>query len=811
MKLVIAEKPSVGRDIARVLGALRRAEGYVSGNGYVVTWAIGHLVHFFEPDDYGGLWADRWSIRQLPMVPEKWRYKTLPDTAAQFKIVKKLIGDARITEIICATDAGREGEHIFRLLYEHTNCHKPFKRLWISSLTEEAIRAGFAALNEGRAFDALAAAARARAQADWLVGMNLTRAYTVHHGALCPVGRVQTPTLALIVARDEQIRQFSKTYFYELVATLEEGFWAKYLGGGKTRIETRQEADRLHARTASEQTGTITSVITKTVRHRPPPLFDLISLQKEANRRFGLTAAKVLELAQQLYERYKLITYPRTESRHLPEDMLGRLPSILAGLEHPLAGEALARFEAGHKLSKAYVDKTKLSDHHGIVPTGGRARLTPDLEKVYQLIVARFIGIFLPDHLVEETTVLVAIGSVTFRAKSSVVTETGWKVIDKGRKAKGAGDEIQALPPLRKGQVVGVADLKVVEKETSPPKPFTDATLLTAMKRAGRILADDTLAEAMKESGLGTSATRAAIIEKLLRTRLIERRKKNIFPTTKGIALIQAIAEPLKSPELTGKWESRLKDIEEGRGSGADFYRSIVAFVTDMLNDVRHRPRVAELRSNASPKQTKAAKRQSRSAPPAPKKHKSERDIANCPICSTGRVIEGHKAFGCSRFREGCAFRLGKVVYGKKLTKRQVATLVSKGRTALLSGFLDEHGQKTKARLLLTVEGPGSVLTLEKKQPQTSDSPLGLHCPKCQRGSIIKGRQGFGCNRFRDGCHFVVWRMVAGKKLTDRQIHSLIAKGGTPLIRGFVDDNGKKYAGWLSLDAQFETKLKISD
>ena len=340
--LVLAEKPSVARDLARVLGAGRRGEGYLEGGGYRVTWALGHLVHFAEPDDYGGAWAARWSLAQLPMIPESWQLRTAERTASQLRIVEKLLNAPETASVICATDAGREGEHIFRLIYEHARCRKPVQRLWVSSLTDEAIREGLARLQPGSAFDPLARAARARAQADWLVGMNLTRGFTVHNRVLCTIGRVQTPTLAMIVARDQAIAGFVTAYFYELVATLAEGFRARYCRNGETRIDTRAEAERLHRELVPRETGRVTRLERKVRHNRPPPLYDLMNLQRDANRRFGLTAAQVLEQAQALYETHKLISYPRTESRHLPEDLVPRLPAILRGLEHPLAGEALA-------------------------------------------------------------------------------------------------------------------------------------------------------------------------------------------------------------------------------------------------------------------------------------------------------------------------------------------------------------------------------------------------------------------------------------------------------------------------------------
>ena len=389
--IVVAEKPSVARDIARVLGARKKARGFLEGNGYRVTWALGHLVHFAEPDDYGPPWDGRWSIGQLPMIPEQWQLKTARSTVKQFQVVKRLINDTGTEQIVCATDAGREGENIFRLIYEHARCRKPVQRLWVSSLTDEAIGEGFRQLRPGSAFDHLGQAARARAQADWLVGMNLTRAYTVHNRVLCTIGRVQTPTLAMIVQRDAQIATFRKAFFYELVAALEEGFSAKYSHQGQTRINDKAAAERLHRELSPHRTGSVCKIEKKIRRNRPPALYDLTNLQRDANRRFGFTAAQVLEYAQALYETHKLISYPRTESRHVSEDMVPELPGILEKLDHPQAAVALDRLRGEHRLGKAYVDKTKLTDHHAIIPTGKTPSpsLSPTLRKIYDLVVVR--------------------------------------------------------------------------------------------------------------------------------------------------------------------------------------------------------------------------------------------------------------------------------------------------------------------------------------------------------------------------------------------------------------------------------------
>ena len=801
-KVVIAEKPSVGRDIARVLGANRRRDGYLEGNGYVVTWAIGHLVHLAEPNDYGGSWDGRWSFGQLPMVPEQWQLKTHKDTLSQFNTVKNLMNAPQTEELICATDAGREGENIFRLIYLHAGCTKPFRRLWVSSLTDEAIEAGLNKLHPGSDFDDLASAAWSRTQADWLMGMNLTRAYTVHHGSLYTIGRVQTPTLGMIVKRNDIITRFNKVFFYEILAHLEEGFTAKYNRDGKSRIDEKPLAERLFQALKEHKTGIVVKVEKKKKKHRPPPLYDLITLQKDVNKRFGATAAEVLKLAQTLYEKFKLITYPRTESQHISEDMVPQLPKILASLDHPMAQVALDRLRAGHKLSKAYVDNAKLSDHHGILPTGRRAPhdFGGQLGNVYQLVMKRFIAIFMPDHVVEETRVTLNIGGETFTATGTVVLEEGWKAVDPPRKT----DQRQTIPPLTKGQEIHIRQMELQEKETEPPKPYTDSTLLTAMKNAGREVENDALANAMKESGLGTPATRAEIIEKLIRTRLIERRKKYLFPTEKGNALISVVAEPLKSPETTGAWEQRLKDIENGTFEAQQFYQSIVGFIGELLASVRQAPRLTyreerpdrRPHGKTAPPNAKPQKSAKNSAPTNP----TPKNIGTCPACKQGTIIQGNRAYGCTHFNKGCRFLVNKEISGKKMTVKQIHDLITKGKTSTLT-FKGADGKEFTARLALD---PRTGLSFEdigkkKKQPPKEKGPL--TCPKCKQGQIIEGKAAHGCNRFRQGCHFVVSKEIAGKKITAAQLRTLIEKGQTRLIKGFQNQNGDK----------FDARLKLSD
>ncbi|TCT22174.1 DNA topoisomerase 3 [Thiobaca trueperi] len=821
--VVLAEKPSVARDIARVLGAARKGEGCLEGNGYRVTWALGHLIHFAEPDDYGEDWARRWSLDPLPMVPERWKLQVGERTASQFRLVKALINAPETERIVCATDAGREGEHIFRLIYEQARCNKPVERLWISSLTDEAIREGFRTLKPGQTFDHLAQAARARAQADWLVGMNLTRAYTVHNRVLCTIGRVQTPTLAMIVARDAEIAGFTKAFFYELVAHLAEGFEARYLLDGATRIERKETAERLHRALSPHPTGIVRKVDKRIRQNRPPPLYDLTSLQRDANRRFGFTAAQVLEQAQTLYETHKLISYPRTESRHLSEDMLPRLPGILRNLEHPLAAEALKRLEAGHRLSKAYVDRTKLTDHHAILPTGKipPADLPGPLRKIHDLVAARFVAIFLPDQRLEETRVEIAIGEGLFLARGSVVLDPGWKRVDakeagpdrprSGRQKDAAAESDDSeppgsLPPLEPGQTVHVDRLEVREKETQPPRHYDDASLLAAMKNAGRTIEDDALASAMAASGLGTPATRAETIEKLIRTGYLERQRKQILATEKGRALIGLVAAPLRSPELTAEWEQRLKDVERGEGDVAGFYRDIVAFVRDLIPCIAQGPALSPEQVEAA-RQGEPKRRGGKGAARAGAVQSA--GLGKCPLCKTGEITENTRAFGCSRYRDGCGFTIWKTVAGLSLTKPQVRQLIEQGRTDVIEGFCSKAGKPFTAALRLDATGKVVFDFSTASSEPVSASRTGIReqpprCPKCGQGQIIEGRRGYGCNRYREGCDFVVWKSAGGLILNEGQIRELIEQGHTGPVDGLAGDDGEpRRAVRLHLDEQW--------
>ncbi len=608
--VVIAEKPSVARDIAAVLGASRSADGYLHGNGHVVTWAVGHLVALAEPHEIARAWKT-WDLSTLPMIPDDWPLVVIEKTAKQFRIIEKMLQSKKTTDVICATDAGREGELIFRNIYEKARCNKPVKRLWISSLTKEAIERGLANLEAGAKYDTLAASAVGRSHADWLVGMNFSRFYSLAGDSVYSVGRVQTPTLAMIVDRTLEIREFVPEDYLEVVVTFSP---RKYLG---VFCQTAKDApssavrgsaahldkDGKDAKEIIERARTgdaeIAFIKEETKRRSPLPLHDLTELQRQANRLYGFTATRTLQLAQSLYEKYKLISYPRTDSRHLSRDVAATLPGIVKVIKKPY--EDLTAPGTGTKpLGRRFVDDNKVTDHHAIIPTNVSANKLGKNSaewKIYDLICRRLLAAWHDDFISSTTTITTQISSRDttpeagivdiYRSSGTVVKQEGWQALEprsfskKPRAEQALGQDLPS--GLLEGQSQEVLDARPVKKRTQPPRPHTEASLLGAMETAGKKLDDKELAHAMKESGLGTPATRAAIIETLLHREYIVRKGKAIQSTDKGIGLIQTVHEHVKSPAMTGDWERRLKLIERGVSDLSSFMRDIEDYVRQVV------------------------------------------------------------------------------------------------------------------------------------------------------------------------------------------------------------------------------------
>jgi DNA topoisomerase III len=592
---VVAEKPAVARDIAQVLGARTRAEGCLRGPGYVVTWAIGHLVGLAEPHELDPRWKE-WRISDLPILPDDWRLVVAASTSDQFANVRRVLQAPDVTGIVCATDAGREGELIFRYIYEAARCKKPVRRLWISSLTPQAIAKGFRELRDGSEYDALARAARARSRADWLVGMNLSRAYSIVHDEVLSVGRVQTPTLAMLVAREHEIRSFVPEDYTEVVATFragpreEETYAATWFRGESRRLpKDGLEAARIVQRVLTGE-ARIES-IEREVRTVPPPLlYDLTELQRHANRLYGLSAARTLDVAQGLYERRKLLSYPRTASRTLSHAVAETLSDVIRAIADPYRAQ-MAAGTGERSLGRRFVDDARVTDHHAIIPTSTRATadLSSDERRIYDLVCRRLLSAWHEDHVYAVTKVVTRVTSTAvdrFASSGTSVERLGWKTLDVGEgKGKSAAP---GLPGgLSEESAIGIVDARVVEKQTRPPPRFTDATLLTAMETAGRGLPEKEIADAMRECGLGTPATRAAILEVLLKREYVARDGKSLQPTEKGVALIGVVHANVKSPAMTGEWEAQLARIERGTADFDAFMAGIEAYVREVVDSVR--------------------------------------------------------------------------------------------------------------------------------------------------------------------------------------------------------------------------------
>ncbi len=700
MIVCIAEKPSVARDIAEVLGARNRKEGYIEGNGYQVTWTFGHLCTLKEPHEYTPSWK-AWSFSSLPMIPPRFGIKLIndPGIEKQFHIIEGLMQQA--DEIINCGDAGQEGELIQRWVMQKAGAHCPVKRLWISSLTEEAIREGFASLKDQSEFQPLYEAGLSRAIGDWVLGMNATRLYTLKYGQnrqVLSIGRVQTPTLALIVKRQQEIENFKPEPYWELKTVYRETTF----NSTKGKFSSKEEGEKF-LETVKNSDFTVTDVSAKKGTEAPPRLFDLTSLQVECNKKFSYSADMTLQLIQSLYEK-KVATYPRVDTTFLSDDIYPKCPNILAGLKDyagftaPLAGKKLLK-------SKKVFDNSKVTDHHAIIPTGVQPQGLTDMEKrVFDLIARRFIAVFYPDCKFSTTTVLGEVDKVEFKATGKQILEPGWRVIfaKEQQEETKENEEERVLPLFTIGES-GLHTPDLTEKWTQPPKPYTEATLLRAMETAGKLVDNDELRDALKENGIGRPSTRAAIIETLFKRHYIRKERKNLIATPTGVELIQLIHEELlKSAELTGIWEKKLREIERRSYNAATFLTELKQMVTEIVYSVlrdntnrrvtimpedapeKGTPQAKTKKSSSS--KTKSSDTENDASPAKPKrtrkassntdKEKTPRaetlfsvstegneikgdEIIGtlCPLCGKGHIIKGKTSYGCSEWKNGCTFR----------------------------------------------------------------------------------------------------------------------------------------------------------
>ena len=590
--LVLAEKPSVGRDLARVLGARRNGNGCISGDKYVITWALGHLVTLCDHEYYGAQYKT-WNLDTLPMLPKKMELNVIKDTSKQYGIVKNLMRDPQINEIIIATDAGREGELVARWIIEKAGIRKPIKRLWISSQTDKAIKEGFAKLQNGSAYENLFHSAKCRAEADWLVGLNVTRALTCKFNAQLSAGRVQTPTLALMTQREDEIRKFVPKDYYTISAKL-NGFNATWRDiKGQVRLYDENAAAEIQKKVKSTDFR-VCDLKKDIKRESAPLLYDLTELQRDANKRYGFSAKKTLNIMQKLYEIHKILTYPRTDSRYLTTDIIPtlteRLKSIAIG---PYAERAKEIIRNKYTIPKKFADNAKVSDHHAIIPTEqyvNLSNLEADEKYIYDLVVKRFLSAFLGDFVYEQLTVTLKAGNEFFGARGKMVQSKGWKAVYDRQIADNDDSEDekeQELPPIKRDEIFKAHDVKVINGKTKPPSRYTEATLLSAMEHPGKFIADSKMREIIDStSGLGTPATRAEIIERLLSAFYVERRGNSLVPTSKGIQLINIVPPDLKEPELTAKWERELLAISKGKADRTVFMNNIRSYTTSLVGKV---------------------------------------------------------------------------------------------------------------------------------------------------------------------------------------------------------------------------------
>ena len=687
MKVCIAEKPSVAREIAEVLGATKKMNGYIEGNGYQVTWTFGHLCTLKEPNDYSENWK-RWSLASLPMIPPRFGIKLIsnPTYEQQFKTIEELMQNAEM--VINCGDAGQEGELIQRWVMQKAGCKCPVYRLWISSLTEEAIREGFQHLKEQSDFTKLYEAGLSRAIGDWLLGMNSTRLYTLRYGQnrqVLSIGRVQTPTLALIVNRQAEIDNFKPEPYWELKTVYRNTTFS--VTKGKF---TKKEEGEAFLEIVRQKEFTVTDISEKKGKEYAPRLFDLTSLQVECNKKFAFTADDTLKLIQSLYEK-KVTTYPRVDTTFLSDDIYPKVPNTLNGLVDYIDLTA-SLLKAKIRKDKRVFDNSKVTDHHAIIPTGVPARnLTDNERKVYDLVVRRFIAAFYPDCEISTTTVLGKVDKVDFKVTGKQILKPGWRVVF-GAEQKDSdaepSDEEGVLPDFVKGES-GPHKPTLGEKWTQPPKPYTEATLLRAMETAGKLVDNDELRDALKENGIGRPSTRAAIIETLFKRNYIRKERKNLFPTATGVELIDTIQEELlKSAELTGLWEKKLRQIERGTYEARTFLEELKLMVhqvvINVLSDQTGRTITIEQAAPEKPQAEKEPKGKKTRKPRAKKEKTAGQPESTtvpakpvCPICKKGSILRGKTAYGCSEYKDGCTFRMDYATYGEGLSDEELVKVIS--------------------------------------------------------------------------------------------------------------------------------------
>lgn len=839
--LILTEKPSVAKDIADALGGFKKKDDYYESDSSFITWAVGHLVSLAEPEDYDKKYKF-WSLSSLPIIPDQYDLKPIKGNKKRLDTIKKLANKKGVSEIINACDAGREGELIFRYIYEYLDLSKEFRRLWLQSMTADAIRRGFDELKEQEEVYDLAESAKARSLSDWLIGINATRAFTRRLGTLLSVGRVQTPTLSILVEREKEILGFKPIQYHELIADFStkkgeyQGKWfikvpdikgkkkqpvasdddLKQLEKEYPELVTSawkayqevKNGDRLERLSSDKlvkkiivqvkgKDGQIIEEKSSDKKQSPPLLFNLNDLQREANKRFGLRASHTLRIAQSLYDEKKLITYPRTDSRHLPEDYTEVVPDVLSKFGNTIySPHTRPLLTKGIVKTKRIFDNKKVSDHFAIIPTSNdpeSVSLDETQKKIYDLIVRRFISIFYPPAIWKHIERITKVEEHKFRTTAKILIEPGFLKVH-GR------DRIDEspIPEAKKGDTATCIDINSEKKETKPPPRYNDATLLGAMEGAGRTLDDEDVKEAMRGKGLGTSATRSSIIERLITVGYVDRANKELIPTGKGIQLYDVLVGfpllELVSPEMTGNWEYSLTKVEKGRLKVETFMKRITDFTKDFIRRVKEGDAGTINNEEKTP-------------------------IGKCPLCG-GDIIENFRAFGCSNYvkkkrnnknkeeaesneDEGCKFAIWKTIAGKYIDETIAKELLENKKAGPFSDFRSRSGRPFSAIIHLKEDGKIEFEFIEKgmtdePKVEVNPEPLGK-CPVCG-GVVSETERAYKCMDGKKSCKLSVGRVILGKRIEREDVETLIKTGKTPLISGFISRRGRPFSAYLVLN-----------
>lgn len=792
--LIIAEKPSVASDVARALGGLKKVEEHYENERYLISSAVGHLVELALPSELD-VKRGKWSFANLPIIPEEFELKPIEKTKARFNMLKRLMQRKDVDLLINACDAGREGELIFRYLVKLSGVKKPVRRLWLQSMTPDAIREAFEHLRSDEEMIPLAKAAVCRSESDWLVGINGTRAMTAFNNRtaggfqLTPVGRVQTPTLAILAEREDKIHHFKARPYFEVFADFQvqagiyRGRWFREDFTKNDDEDAR--AERIWEQTLAEEiknrclgkTGVATEE-RKPTTQAPPLLYDLTSLQREANAR-GFSAKRTLQIAQQLYERYKVITYPRTDSRYLPEDYLSTVKATLSKIDNPHARQALEKNWV--RPSKRIFNNAKISDHFAIIPTTTPPHgLDETQHKIYDMILRRFICVFFPAAQFEVTTRITRVDKEAFKTEGKIMKEAGWLAVY-GRQTAGE-DEEQSLVAIEPSEPAKVLNVEVAQNETKPPPRFTEATLLTAMEGAGKLVEDEELREAMREKGLGTPATRSAIIEGLIHDGYVNRQGRDLITTAKGLALITLLRgigiTELCSPEMTGEWEHNLKRMEKGAMKRKEFMAHIKTFTREIVEKAKNFEGDG-VSGNFEPLELR------------------------CPKCGGGPFDEEYATFKC----RSCGLIIWKTMAGRQFERAELETLLKSGRVGPLEGFRSKVGRKFNATVKLGEDfkpqfdfGEGAhdhpvKIDIDKHEA------LGL-CPICQKGQVYVLERAYACENAvaaKKTCSFRVSKTILHREIPKEQVQKLITTGKTDLLPKFVSKKGRPFSAHLVL------------